>query len=314
MRKGKFVLLLICLFFIFQLSFSQSSGELKSKIKLDTSYNHGKDIYALASAGNNLAFGDENGDLFLINSNLNVLNIATGISLWVNCLAVNSSNSILVAGCSEGDLYFHNITNNSEIKRLKLTKAAIKAVKFLSDSAILAASDKLYLININSGNVIKSFDFGIKILSLEIENSAKTVYVGLEDGKIMIFDAVKFKPLKNLTKHKRGVTAISISEDKKELITGDASGLVYVWTLKSGKAVKSISAHIDEISSLLFSPDKKYIITAGWDKNIFIWDRKKYILELNINAHKNIVTSVIFWNGKLVTAGYDNNIKIWSNF
>lgn len=293
---------------------AQTSGNLKSKIKLDTSYNYGCDIYVLLNAGDKAAIGDENGEISFINKNKEISKTPVKHNGWVNAIAYSNTKNIIASGGSDGNIIILDAESNILTNTIHVSKSTITGVIFITDSLLLAASDKLYLINLTEGKIARSISCPKKITYLKSDKSGKTVYAGMEDGKIELFDINKFKFVKSFIKHTGKITAISISNDGKEFASADAGGLVIIWSIKTGKPVKSIKAHVDEVSGLLFSNDDKYLLTAGWDKNIFVWDRKTYKLELNINAHKNIVSSVIFWNGKLVSAGFDNTVKIWSNF
>ena len=294
--------------------YAQKPETLKSKIKLDTTYNHGADVYALAQAGDYVAFGDENGEISLIDKAGKIIKTPVKHSGWINTICYNSANKTLVSGGSDGRLTILDVTKNIIVKTIQLTSESIIKIEFVSDSLLLAASDKLYLVSVEKGISIKSFTDTKRITSFVVDNEKKSAYLGLEDGKISVFDLVKFKSVRQITNHKKKVSAFTISEDGKYLVSGDASGTFVVWELKGFKVVKSIKAHSDEISSISFSNDNKYIVTAGWDKNIYMWNRNNYKIDLNINAHKNIVTSILFNKKQLFTASFDNNIKVWSNF
>jgi WD40 repeat protein len=314
MKKRDSVFILVLLLSAFHFISAQTPEGLKSKIKLDTSYNHGCDIYTLESAGDKLAFGDENGEIFFIDHGYKVLKSHVKHEGWINSLSCSPSKKLIASGGSDGKLVVYDIEGANEIKSISVSKVSISGVRFLTDSTLLMASDKLYLINVQTGKILKDFNPKKKITVITTDIPKKNLYMGYEDGSVIMIDIAKLRIVKQFQKHKSKITAITLSSDGKDLVSGDNNGLVYIWSLKSGKPVKSIKAHIDEVGGLLFSRDNTYLITAGWDKSIFVWNRNNYKLELNINAHKNIVTSILFWNDKLVTAGLDNTIKIWSNF
>ena len=293
---------------------AQSQETLKLKIKLDTTYNHGADVYELMQAGDYAAFGDENGEVFLIDRSGKISKTPIKHSGWVNSLSYNSTKKVLVSGGSDGILSVLDITTNTVMKTIPVCTETITQIEFISDSVLLATSDKLYMVSIEKGMIINTFSEAKQITSLIVDKDKKTALLGLEDGKISVFDINKFKSTKQLIKHNKRVTAFSISGDGKEFVSGDAGGTFIVWQLKDFKTLKSIKAHTDQISSIAFSEDNQYIVTAGWDKNIFVWNRKNYKIDLNINAHKNIVSSILFNNHKFFSASFDNTIKVWSNF
>jgi WD40 repeat protein len=304
------VLLFLPSFFIS----AQTTQVLKSKIKLDTSYNHGSDVYVLVSADGYIAFGDELGEVTLIDQSGKLIKTPVKHTGWVNAIAYNLTKKLLVSGGSDGKLNFLNLESNEIVRTLSISEATISQIRFLSDSQLLVSSDKLYLINVDDGKTINSFSETKQISCFAVDADKKTAYLGFEDGKISVFDINKFKSGKTLIKHQSKVTAIALSNDGKELVSGDNSGTFVIWETKNFKPKKMLKAHSDVLSSIAFSEDNKYLVTAGYDKNVFVWNRKDYKLELNVNAHINIVTSVLFANGKFVTAGFDNTIKIWKNF
>jgi WD40 repeat protein len=293
---------------------AQTSGTLKSKIKLDTTYNHGADVYVLLKTGDYTAFGDENGGVYLIDSAGEITKTPIKHNGWINTLCYIPEKKILVSGGSDGILSVLDITTNSIEKTIQLSQETITKIEFISDSVLLVTSDRLFLVNIDHGVISNSFSIAHRIVSLTIDEDKKSAYLGLDNGNISVFDVIKFKSGKQLTAHKKKVTALCLSGDRKNLISGDEGGTFTVWQLKDYKILKSAKCHADAISSIVCSDDNKYIVTAGWDKNIFIWNRNNYKLDLNVNAHKNIVTSVLFNNHKFLTASFDNTIKVWSNF
>jgi WD40 repeat protein len=311
-KKSCFFLLILVLTG-FSLS-AQTSAPLKSRIKLDTTYEHGADVYVLIQAGDYNAFGDENGEVCLIDSAGEITKTPIKHNGWINTLCYGSVKKVLVAGGSDGILSILDIATNSIEKIIPVTAETITKIEFISDSVLLVASDKLYLVNIEKETISKNYSTTNRITSLTIDKSKKSAYLGFDNGNISVFDVDKFTSGKQLITHKKKVTALCLSCDGKYLVSGDEGGIFTIWQLKGYKILKSIKGHTDEISSIAFSNDNKYIITAGWDKNIFIWDRNNYKLDLNVNAHKNIVTSVLFSNHKFLTASFDNTIKVWSNF
>jgi len=314
MFSKKYCLLIFLLLSPGLFLYSQSQDLLKNKIKLDTTYKLGADIYALSQAGDYTAFGDENGDLFVIDKSGAVYKTAVKHTGWINSLSYNSSKNILASGGSDGLVSIYSISEKQQIKTVRISNETIKQLQFISDSLLLAAADKLYLINIETGKILNDFTEQNKITALCITPDKKTALLGLADGKISVFDIDKFKRTKQIIKHTKEITALVFSNDGKDFVSGDKNGTFVIWQAKTYKALKSLKAHSDEIGSILFSNDNKYIVTAGWDKNIFVWNRTSFKLELNINAHKNIVSSILFNNGKFYSASFDNTIKAWSNF
>jgi WD40 repeat protein len=286
------------------------ANTLNSKIKLDTTYRLGLDILALAPAGSNIAFGDENGNIYLIDSLHNILETPVKHTGWINSIS-NKGDSLLVNG-SDGCITIFDVATNSVKQKIKVSDETIKQSDFISDSILLVLSDNLSLLNTKSGKITRTFPFTRDISCMALIPDRQRVILGFTDGSITIFDINTSKSITRLLKHKNKITAFAISKDRRQLLSGDATGIVTLWQLSDYSMKKSFQANDNEISSIAFSDDTKYFITAGWDKNIKVWNRTNFKLELNITAHTNIVSAILFHKDKLFTASYDNTIKVWN--
>lgn len=300
----------VVLFFLFQVCSLYSQPNFI--IKLDTSYSMGLDVFTLSPADSNIAFGDENGNLYLINSSGNITETPVKHTGWINSIN-NKGDSLLVNG-SDGYITLFNINDNSIEAKFKISDETVKQSAFISDSILIVLSDNLSLFNTNSGKTQKIFPFTKTISCMALIPGKKQVLLGFTDGSITVFDINTSKPVQQLIKHKKKITAFAISQDRKHLVSGDATGVSTFWQLSNYTMRKSFQTHSNEISSIAFSPNGKYFVTAGWDKAIKVWNRTDFKLELNINIHRNIVTAILFHNNKFFTASYDNTIKVWNDF
>lgn len=308
-RKSIFVVL----FLLSQVCFLYSQTNLlKSKIVLDTTYRLGLDIFALAPAKSSVAFGDENGNLYLIDSLGRIIETEVKHMGWINSIT-NKGDLLLING-SDGFITLFDIASSSIKQQFKVLDETIKQSDFISDSILIVLSDNLFLFNINSSKITRTFPFKKTLSCMALMPGKKQVVLGFTDGSITVFDINTSKSVKQLTKHKNKITALAFSQDKKQLISGDIKGFSTVWQLVNYTVKKSFQSNDDEISSIVFSDNSKYFITAGWDKNIKVWNRIDLKLELNINLHKNIVTAILFHNDKFFTASYDNTIMVWNDF
>ena len=306
-RKIIFVILFL-LVQVYDL-YSQTNT-LNSKISLDTTYRLGLDILALASAGSNVAFGDENGNLCLIDSLGKIVETSVKHTGWINSIS-SKGDSLLVNG-SDGCITIFDIADHSVKQKIKISDETIKQSDFIADSILIVLSDNLSLLNTNSGKITKTFPFTREISCMALIPGRQRVILGFTDGSITIFDINTSKSITRLLKHKNKITAFAISKDRRQLLSGDATGIATLWQLSDYNMKKSFKANGDEISSIVFSDNAKYFITAGWDKNIKVWNRANFKLELNITAHINIVSAILFHKDKFFTASYDNTIKVWN--
>jgi WD40 repeat protein len=281
-------------------------------IRLDTTYRLGLDIFALSPAGSNTAFGDEDGNLYLINSLGNIAETPVKHTGWINSIS-SKGDSLLING-SDGYITLFNISDNSIEAKFKIADGTIKQSAFISDSILIVLSDNLSLFNTSSGEIQKMFPFTKTISCMTLIPGKKQVVLGFTDGSITVFDINTSKPVKQLSKHKNKVTAFAISQDRKYLVSGDVAGISTFWQLSNYAMRKSFRTNDGEINSIAFSPNGKYFVTAGWDKAIKVWNRTDFKLEFNINIHRNIVTAILFHNNKFFTASYDNTIKVWDDF
>ena len=308
-RKSVFVVL----FFLYHVCSLYSQTDLfKSRIVLDTIYKLGLDVFALSVAGTNVAFGDEDGNLCLIDSSGTILKTSVKHSGWINSIS-NKGNLLLVNG-SDGSITLFDIANNNIKQNFKVSDETIKQSDFVSDSTVVVLSDNLFLLDIKNNKIIKTFPFAKTPSCMSLITGKKQVILGFTDGSITIFDLNTSKTINRLLKHKDKITALTISKDRRQLLSGDTQGISTLWQLNDYTIKKSFKTNDYEISSIAFSDNGKYFVTAGWDKNAKVWNRTNFKLEVNINLHKNIVSAILFHNNKFFTASYDNTIMVWHDF
>jgi WD40 repeat protein len=278
---------------------------------LDTSYSLGVDIFALSTAGPNVAFGDENGNLRLIDSLGKILETPVKHLGWINSIS-NNGNLLLVNG-SDGEITLFDVADNNIKQKFKVSDETIKQSDFLSDSVAVVLSDDLLLLNIKDGKIIRTFPSKKTISCMSLIPGRNQVILGFTDGSVTIFDLNTSQTVKQLIKHKNKITALAISKDRRQFISGDAVGVSTLWQLTDYTMKKSFKTNDYEISSIAFSDNNKYFVTAGWDKNVKVWNRTNFKLEVNINLHTNIVTAILFHRDKFFTASYDNKIMVWND-
>ncbi len=100
----------------------------------------------------------------------------------------------------------------------------------------------------------------------------KCIASGLNDGKVLIWEATTGDELRRLVRHRGAVRCVSFSPDGKWLATGLEDQTVRVWEAATGQELRRLEGHGGSVLSVSFSPDGKWLASESEDQTVRVWD------------------------------------------
>lgn len=104
--------------------------------------------------------------------------------------------------------------------------------------------------------------------TLAVTSDGATLFAGLPNGKVEVWDVASRKQRFVLTAHKVPVTALAVSPDGHFLATGGLDNSTGLWDVATGRAVTRFYEHNRPVWALAFSPDGKTLAAGSCDKAI----------------------------------------------
>src|SRR5947199_5765340 len=132
---------------------------------------------------------------------------------------------------------------------------------------------------------------------------------GSYDNTIRIWDLETLKPLKVLTGHTGGVTALQF--DSGKLISASMDGTLRIWNyrLPQPECVSILGGHTDGVLSLHL--DGKLLASGSADSTVRVWDYEKKECKV-FRGHKDRVNADrITVDGNWLFSEYDTTITLW---
>lgn len=104
--------------------------------------------------------------------------------------------------------------------------------------------------------------------TLAVTPDGATLFVGLPNGAVEVWDVAARKQRFVFTAHKVPVTALAVSPDGNFVATGSLDNSTGLWEVATGRAVMRFYEHNRPVWALAFSPDGKTLAAGSCDKAI----------------------------------------------
>ena len=187
---------------------------------------------------------------------------------------------------------------------------------FSMDARVLAsASDDLAIWDASSGALSTTIAQPCWVTALAFHPDASFIATGHDDGAIGYWDAPGHHAIfeKNLTYHKKPISALAVSPDGKKLAAASEDKTVSIWDLATGKYIGCLSGHTDRVPALAWHPSSKFLVSAGWDTTARVWDASTLQPVILLNSHATQVNAAVFSpDGRwLACADSSHTIHLW---
>jgi WD40 repeat protein len=194
----------------------------------------------------------------------------------------------------------------------------IYALAFSPDSKSLATcwGKRVRLWDVETGKAWRTLEDEDRILSSTFAPDGKTLAIGLEHGKVILWSTATWEKRATLTGHEKEVWGLSFAPDSTTLASGSHDGTVRLWDVATAKHLRTLKGREDKLYSVngvAFAPDGKTLATANGDQTVKIFDANTGKLLANLEGHTSVVSYVAFSpDGRtLASAGWDATVTLW---
>lgn len=292
--------------------------------KIDTYGGHLSGIYALAPGDVPDAFFSAGGDGQIVRWHLATPDQGERIAQLpstIFSLNRHPDSGLLWIGQNHEGLQLIDPAKRQPVQSLRLTSAAIFAIEFWQDLAIIGLSDGVLVIVETQTLTVKRHvkASGQSARCVAIHPTEPMVAVGYSDHTIRLFALPTFQLLQTLTGHTQSVFTVAFSPDGRRLVSGSRDAHLHVWDAAHGYTLQQrLPAHLFAVNHVVFSPNGQLLASASMDKSIKIWDADtlKLLKVVDKARHAGHGTSVnrLLWQtstGLLLSAGDDRTIAVW---
>ena len=106
--------------------------------------------------------------------------------------------------------------------------------------------------------------------TVAVSPDARSLYIGLPQGKIEVWDLASRQRRLTFPAHKLSVTALAVSLDSRYLASGGSDNSTRLWEAATGQPVATFAGHNRPVWALVFSPDGKTLAAGSCDKQIVL--------------------------------------------
>ena len=151
------------------------------------------------------------------------------------------------------------------------------------------------------------------VWSVGVCSDGKTLVMGLEDGRILVYNIADRKVRYELQEHTGPVWGIAFfpeSSGMHRFVSASDDGSVKIWDVDKRNSLNTLPSH-SAVRCVALAGDGRSLVTGDRDGNLAVWDVKAQAPRLF--KHGGTVTAVAF-NAKgnmVVSAGSDKTIKLW---
>lgn len=246
----------------------------------------------------------------------------------VNSLTFSPDGNTVLAGVSEGQLYFWNLQGQpiplllpNDNPLLRTNKSTINSVAFHpTNSQIIAVGTndgKLRIWNLKKRTVKTLFAHNKGVNSVSFNPKGNLIATGGNDGRILLWNTEGKLPDKQIKTGKISINSVAFNPKSQAIVAGSDNGNVSIWNFQGKRIGKPFSAHPKgSINAISFTPDGRYIVTGGKDGKVSIRDWKGELIGRSrpFLADKKSVNAIAFIDkgGKIITGGSEGKVGIWN--
>ncbi|KAK3813183.1 MAG: WD40-repeat-containing domain protein [Benniella sp.] len=152
-----------------------------------------------------------------------------------------------------------------------------------------------------------------KIFSCVYSPDGKSLAVGLEDGKMIVYSTSSWETLWILEGHSDGVNSITYSSDSNQIVTGSDDKTARLWDIQTGNCIYNLNGHDSRVASVAYSPQGDQVASASDDTTAKVWSVQTGKCCLTLNGHTDRVLGVIYSpKGNQIASNSDDcTVRLW---
>ena len=282
------------------------------------------DSVAFTPDGKTFAAGDDDGSIYLGNSNAGTkaeaLRGAGSGGTYPSVSFAPDGKTLATAINNSGTTYLLDIANGAQTAALTdPSSAGINSVAFAPDGKTLATGDNnghVYLWDTSTGTRITAITDPRNqgVWAVSFASNSKTI--AITDQKIAyIWNAARRGITATLTDPgTKGILSIAFAPGGEILATGDDNGHTYLWNAATGTRIATFTEPGGQsIESLAFTPDGKILATGDFKGHIYLWNTANGSRAASLSGPSSFITSMAFTadGEKLAASDYNGHVYLW---
>jgi len=190
-------------------------------------------------------------------------------------------------------------------------------VDFTSDGKRVLSSSydgTLILWDVQTGEIIRRFDHGVKLWSSAISADERLAASGADDGSLKVWDVQTGELLAELEGHDGPIRAMDINPDSTLLLTGAGiDQTVREWSLETFELIQVLEGHEEWLWHIQYLPDGTQALSSSSDGVILLWDLRSGEVIRTFIGHDGPVVNFDIWpdGSQMITSSSDTTIRTW---
>jgi WD40 repeat protein len=225
----------------------------------------------------------------------------------------------VASGTQDRTVVLWDARTGEKINSFEVGLMGVKALSLSPDGSRLLLNNKdsdAAVLDCATGK-IQPMGGGSSIQAVGWSPSGEMCWFGSShDSRVMLFDAMTGKPVRELKSRFASVMAGDISPDGKFMLTGYDSlseGHAIVWDIATGMPTRTLVGHSKPVRAVCFSPDGERVATACEEGEVRIWSLKDGKQLALLTGHPHSILALA-WHPKdqwIATASLDGTTRLW---